>query len=234
MSSARIGTLRCFGSRWRICRTSEACRACLHSARASRSIEVVLTRLSYLTVMCLLGGIAATAHAIDCPPTQNACGTDKCCTVYDICTSAGRGACCPVATPYACTDGTCAVTPTACEADELEPLCPEYQIVCGGVCIEAGSDCCNEAGDYCPPTQTCTEIACVVAGTARPRIRKGDPHTAPGGFLMPTADPPGPQRTCSVTAAMQGSRPPGWVFVCLVSIVWRCRRRGPLPNPRGF
>lgn len=184
-----------------------------------------MIRLSYLIVMGLFIALASNARAIECPATQNACGTDVCCGVHDICCSDGRGACCPVSTPYCCGDGTCAVTPTAC-GNEPEALCPEYQIVCGGVCIEAGSDCCNEAGDYCAPTQICTEDACVVAGTIRARIRKGDPHAAPGGYLMPTSDPTGPQRTCAVASGVQGSAPPSSMVVLLLLIIWRCRARG--------
>ena len=188
-----------------------------------------MIRVSYLTVMssvlslvALSAGVSFSAHALDCPPAQNACGSAVCCAVHDICCTDGRGACCPVATPYCCGDGTCAVTPTAC-GNESESLCPEYQISCGGVCIEAGSDCCDEAGDYCLPTQTCTLDACSVAGVSRPRLHKNDPHAAPGGFLMPTADPLGPQRSCSALApaarAGKAAKPTYWLCVCLL-LMW--------------
>lgn len=192
-----------------------------------------MTRLSHLIVVVLgwLSAAASSVHAIECPALQNACGSDVCCAVHDICCSAGRGACCPVSTPYCCGDGTCAVTPTAC-GSESEPLCPEYQISCGGLCIEAGSDCCNDDGDYCPPTQICTEDACTVAGQIRARIRKGDPHAAGGGYLMPTADPLGPRRTCGVVAAVANETPSAWLLIWLALIVWRCARVASLARRR--
>jgi hypothetical protein len=185
-----------------------------------------LIKLSDLTLALVLSLVAARVQAKECPPSQSDCGTDTCCAASEICCPNGSGACCPANAPYCCGGGTCAATPSACGKEE-EPLCPDYEIPCGGSCIEAGSDCCDADGAYCPPTQTCTADACVVADQTRPRMHKthsasGEPP--PGMPLMPTSDPHGPKRSCAIAGARAG-KTPGWLFAYFALFAWRCAKR---------
>jgi len=200
----------------------------MQSAPACSFFEVIV-KTSAAIVLGLLAGIClgSRARASDCEPPFSACGDRACCSASQVCCSRSS-VCCDASTPYCCDDGSCAAVPSAC-GDEPAAVCLAYEVSCGGVCIVAGSDCCNEAGDHCPPGETCEAgNTCTGGGREYPILGKSSRSTrdAPAEKLTPSSDPRGLKRSCATAGVIPARNLPVWVLGFLAVLVRRAARRG--------
>jgi MYXO-CTERM domain-containing protein len=182
----------------------------------------------FATTIAVFVFITARAEAADrCAAAQVACGADECCGSNQVCCSQ-TGVCCDIATAYCCPDGSCSAAPSGCGVNDA-PKCPAYQVACGGLCLVAGSDCCSDNGNHCPPTETCRDAnSCMASGQTHPARGKDDSAGLTTKRLTPTDDPAGLKRTCAVVRVADADRTPTWPMLALGLLGllrWRVTRR---------
>jgi hypothetical protein len=149
--------------------------------------------VSILKVLCLGAGAllvaADPAYAqLACPADYAACDTGGCCLSSEKCCPSVTDGCCSPYVPYCCGNGTCAASPSEC-MNAGQARCADYQIPCGSGCAPPGSDCCDEAGHYCPPTMTCESETTCLLGLMEEPVLLVTPAAAPVQPGVPTAPP---------------------------------------------
>jgi len=182
------------------------------------------SRFLIVWVCGAMGGTASIAHAQTCTPSDTPCGDGTCCPLADVCCPGAGAGCCGAEAPYCCGDGTCAVTPSDCAS--TDEGCAQYAIPCGGGCILAGDDCCDQEGHFCTATETCLSATTCSSGDASVTAFQVAPAAA-----HPSSNPTSPLeepanatgRSCAASVGPRSSNVPIFLSAMLALVV--CRRR---------